>query len=187
MKNWKTEKLNDYIKVINPSVIVILAALGLLLVGGLAWGLMGNIPQTEKLEGAFYSSGDSGVCDYVAAIVSAEIAARLEEGMAVQVSPQNADSETYGYAKGEVESISQYPASRDEVLALLKNDQLTSDVMGNASGLLVIIYMQQSDTSKSGIVWSGSRGNEVEIKPGTAAAAQVIIKNQRPIELILGD
>ena len=45
------EKMNDYIKVINPSVVIMLAALGLLLLGGLAWGLMGNIPLTENLSG----------------------------------------------------------------------------------------------------------------------------------------
>ncbi len=46
--------MNDYIKVINPSVVIMLAALGLLLLGGLAWGLMGNIPLTENLSGAFF-------------------------------------------------------------------------------------------------------------------------------------
>ena len=32
------EKMNDYIKVINPSVIMMLVALGLIVLGGLVWG-----------------------------------------------------------------------------------------------------------------------------------------------------
>ena len=52
------EKMNDYIKVINPSVVIMLVALGLLLLGGLAFGLLGNIPLTENLTGAFYADGE---------------------------------------------------------------------------------------------------------------------------------
>lgn len=47
------EKMNDYIKVINPSVVIMLAALGLLLLGGLAWGLMETSPLRKIYRGRF--------------------------------------------------------------------------------------------------------------------------------------
>ena len=37
-----SKKMNDYIKVINPSVIMMLVALGLIVLGGLVWGFLGT-------------------------------------------------------------------------------------------------------------------------------------------------
>ncbi len=45
------EELNDYIRVTSPSVWIVLAALVLLLVGMLAWSILGNI-QTHNADGS---------------------------------------------------------------------------------------------------------------------------------------
>lgn len=178
------EKMNNYIKVINPSVVIMLIGLGLLLIGGLAWGFFGNIPQTEALEGAFYSS-NGAECDSVTAVVPADSAARLKVGMDVQVSPNGADRESYGYLKGKVESISQYPASQQDLEALLGNAQLAANLLEDGRGQLMIVAMEKDEESVSGLQWSSDKGSEVEVKTGTIASLQVVVKNQKPIELIL--
>ena len=181
------EKMNDYIKVINPSVILMLLALGLLLIGGCVWGFLGNIPQTASLTGAFYSSDGSGPCDRVAAVVSVETAAKLEAGMQVQVSPDAVDRDTYGYMKGKIESVGQYPAGKEEVLDLVHNEQLADYLMPGDVGMLVVIAMDEDSSSASGILWSGEKGQAIEVKDGATCSALAITKNQKPIELILGD
>lgn len=179
------EKMNNYIKVINPSVVIMLIGLGLLLIGGLAWGFFGNIPQTEALEGAFYSSSQGAECDSVTAVVPADCAAKLKVGMEVQVSPNGADRESYGYLKGKVESISQYPASLQDLEALLGNTQLAKNLLEEGGGQLMTVAMEKDEESVSGLLWSSDKGNEVEVKVGTIASLQVVVKNQKPIELIL--
>ena len=181
------EKMNDYIKVINPSVVLMLLALGLLLIGGCVWGFLGNIPQSEKLSGAFYSQDGSGQCGRVAAVVPVDTAAKLETGMEVQVSPDAVDRDTYGYMKGRIESVGQYPAAKEEVLGLVSNEQLADYLMPGDVGILVTIAMDEDSSSASGIRWSGEKGRDIEVKDGATCSALVIIKNQKPIELILGD
>lgn len=179
------EKMNNYIKVVNPSVVIMLIALGLVLLGGLTWGFFGNIPQTESMEGAFYSSSQGSKCDSVTAIVSADAAGKLKVGMDVQVSPNGADRESYGYLKGTVESISQYPTSVQELEKLLGNTQLAETLLENGRGQLMTVNMEKNDESVSGMKWSSNKGNDVEVSVGTMAMVQVVVKNQRPIELIL--
>ena len=50
----------------------------------------------------------------MAAVVSVETAAELKTGMEVQVSPSTADRETYGYMKGRIERIGEFPVSEEE-------------------------------------------------------------------------
>ena len=39
------EKLNDYITVSNPSVWIILAAIAIMLIGALVWGVLYELPE----------------------------------------------------------------------------------------------------------------------------------------------
>ena len=89
------------------------------------YGVFGNIPVNENITGAFYSSQEDGICDKMLAVISAEDAGKLKEGMEVQVSPSTASRDSYGYIVGEIESISQYPVSQEDVEAILHNQQLT--------------------------------------------------------------
>lgn len=179
------EKLNDYIKVINPSVAIMLAALGLLLLGGLVWGFLGNIPLTVSASGAFYASEGGGSCDRLAVVVSAEDAGSLQEGMEVQVSPSTASRDTYGFIRGEITQIEPYPVTEDELAKLLGSDKLPSLIMPETAGILVIVALQGDPESASGLEWSSAKGSSVNVRPGTTATALMVLKNQRPIDLIL--
>jgi hypothetical protein len=56
------EQLNDYIRVSNPSIWLILAALCLLLAAVLVWGFAGSLPTKISTEGV---AADGGVVLYV--------------------------------------------------------------------------------------------------------------------------
>ena len=178
------EKMNDYIKVINPSVVIMLVALGLLLLGGLAWGLLGNIPLTENLTGAFYADQEQG-SSKMASVVSAETAAELKPGMEVQVSPSTADRETYGYMKGRIESVGEFPTSEEEVISLVRNKELAGYLMPDSVGILVIISFEEDEDTASGIAWSSSKGKNITVRKGSTGTALAVVKNQKPIELVL--
>lgn len=72
------EQLNEYIRVANPGVWLILAAVVALLVGVVIWGVFGTMETT--IETGVVVDGGTVTC-----YVSAEDASRLEEGMAVSV------------------------------------------------------------------------------------------------------
>ena len=72
------EQLNEYIRVANPGVWLVLAAVIALLVGVVIWGVFGTVETT--IETGVVVDGDAALC-----YVSAEDAARLETGMTVSV------------------------------------------------------------------------------------------------------
>lgn len=75
------EQLNDYIKVANPGVWLILSAIVCLLLGVVIWSAFGTIETT--VDTAVMVKGNTATC-----YVSEEDASRLEPGMAVTVEGQ---------------------------------------------------------------------------------------------------
>lgn len=179
------EKLNDYIKVINPSVVILLAALGLLLVGGLIWGFFGNIPLTVSASGAFYAEDGSGVCDRLAVVLPVEESGSLKEGMEVQVSPATASRDTYGFIRGEIMETDTLPVTEEALLKLLGNEALVRQIMPDTAGVLVTVALKIDGETASGLSWSSEKGGDVPVRQGTTATALMVLKNQKPIELIL--
>ena len=72
------ESLNDYIRVSNPGVWLILAAVIALLAGACIWGIFGNIETTVKTTAV--AENGSVVC-----VVDREEIGRIENGMTVKI------------------------------------------------------------------------------------------------------
>ncbi len=70
------EQLNEYIRVANPSIWIILIAVIVTLAGVIIWGVFGKMET--KVQTCVSVNGNTAVC-----YVSAEDAARLKEGMPV--------------------------------------------------------------------------------------------------------
>lgn len=70
------EDLNDYIRVANPGVWMLLTAMIILLVGAVLWGIFGRLETTVPARA--YVHGGSAVC-----YVGKENIAQVEEGMTV--------------------------------------------------------------------------------------------------------
>lgn len=99
------EQLNDYIKVSNPSVWIILAAMLALLLGLFAWGVWGSLPTTVTVTGA--AKNGEIVC-----YLSGEDAAKVAPGMPVSV----------GEATGAVTEVAPMPLSYAEAAAQYDDD-----------------------------------------------------------------
>ncbi len=128
------EKMNDYIKVINPSVDSDAAGFGPAAYRRMRLGISGEYSPVGESNGGFLFPDGSGPCGRVAAVVPVDTAAKLETGMEVQVSPDAVDRDTYGYMKGRIESVGQYPAAKEEVLGLVSNKQLADYLMPGRCG-----------------------------------------------------
>lgn len=94
------EQLNEYIRVANPSVWLVLSAIVVLLAGVVIWGVFGSIETT--VETGAVVDGGAAVC-----YVSSEDAARLEAGMRVTVEG----------VEGSVVSVAAVPVQVDESFA----------------------------------------------------------------------
>lgn len=94
------EQLNEYIRVANPGVWLILAAIVVLLVGVLIWAIFGTVETT--IETGVAVEGGTAVC-----YVSAEDAQRLEAGMSVSVND----------VSGKIKSVAAAPIQIDDTFS----------------------------------------------------------------------
>lgn len=105
------DQLNDYIKVSNPRVWMVLAALFILLASVIIWGFAGSLPTTVRCDGVVLNG--SAVC-----YVSLEDAEPLRAGQ--QVTAVNDSFE----CSGQISQISAVPLSAAEIDTELHSDYL---------------------------------------------------------------
>lgn len=91
------EQLNEYIRVSNPSVWMLLAAIVVLLCGAIAWGIWGHIDTTVET----VAVAENG---RITAYVKEEDISYIEEGMCVHIDEQ----------EGYVTEISKEPVAVNE-------------------------------------------------------------------------
>lgn len=83
------EQLNDYIRVANPGVWLVLAAIGILLVGVCVWGILGRLETTIDTAG-FCTDGT------ITCYVSEEDLAKLKDGSVLTVDGQDYEISAIG-------------------------------------------------------------------------------------------
>ncbi|MBQ7139434.1 MAG: hypothetical protein IJO39_10645 [Clostridia bacterium] len=152
------EKLNDYIQVSNPSSWMVLAAALALLLGVLAWGLFGEMTQSESFSGVMQEGK-------LQCYVSSAVSAALEPGMEVTIAPMTAreDVEIVG---GKVLAIASRPLSYDEVIKDVESDYLQAAL--GISSWNIAVEIAPDEALYDGMVY----------------VVSVVTETQRPIDLI---
>ncbi len=107
------EKLNDYIRVANPSIWLVLAAIGLLLIALLIWGFFGSVSAATAVKGVVTDDG------HVLCYIDANSDIQIAEGMEVAISATANTTVT-----GQVTSVSDEfdPVSYTNAAARLNNE-----------------------------------------------------------------
>lgn len=171
------EQLNEYIKVTNPSLIVILVTVFAMILSAMVWIFAGGLPKTVSLEGVIVGnpSGTQKVYSYV----SIGDSKRLAEGMEVQICPEYAPREEYGYIKGKITSIGDEIVTSQYLNYEFENPQIILPLITAASkeSNLIEIEMDMGD-------WSNENGKNIEIVEGTLCEISAIVGETKPYELI---
>lgn len=169
------EKLNEYIKVVNPGLIIILVAILLILVGSGFWFFSGKIPKYLELEGVSVTSREGTKKVYC--YVPIPTAKRLSIGMGVQLSPDYAPKEQFGYINGKVENIADTVATQESLFEKFENPQIVRPIIMNADSNLIEVEITVGS-------WSSSKGEEIDLTDGSVCSVSVIESEQKPYELI---
>jgi multidrug efflux pump subunit AcrA (membrane-fusion protein) len=116
----------------------------------------------------------------------ATVAAQVQPGMPVQLSPAGVAREEFGFIMGRVRSVAQFPSTQRGMTAVLENDSLVQHFLGATRGPPVEIEVElMRDQTPSGLKWSTSSGPPVPIPSGTLSQADIVLSEQRPISLVL--
>jgi hypothetical protein len=116
--------------------------------------------------------------------IPASTAKRLKEGMEVQVSPDFAPREEYGYMYGHITNIGEYPVSEADVLSAVGSPQYAAGLLPQGNCVEVRITLTIDPDSRNKIKWSGKKGESVSLSIGTDCNIVIVLKSYRPYELV---
>ncbi len=109
----------------------------------------------------------------------------IQPKMAAQITPTTVKQEEYGSISGEVLWVADYPSSRAGMQRLLKNEELATELGKSGTQLLVAVKMEPDPGTYSGFKWTSSAGPKIKITSGTLIGASVVLREQRPISLVI--
>lgn len=114
----------------------------------------------------------------IVAVTSFENLRKLKDRMPVQVSPIDLPREKYGYMRGRIVEIADYPLSRQEALEYLKVDSYVSDIFPEKEeATYVVRILLEEDPERPGkILWSHAREEEQKIAMGTFCDIQIVTR-----------
>ena len=170
------DQLNEYIKVTNPNLIVMLIGIFTILAAGVIWIFSGVIPKTVAISGivATDNSGQEAVYCFIPLGTSK----RLSEGMEAQISPNYADSEQYGYIKGTVKSIGKKIVTSEYLSSNFEDPGLFAPLLASASAENLVEVVLSMDK------WSSDQGEKVDVRNGSLCEASIVVGGTKPYELI---
>lgn len=112
-------------------------------------------------------------------------AKQVRPGMVVQVEPGVAKKEEFGAVLGRVRTVSDLPASREALAAMLHNEDLVRLFMKDGPPVIVRADLETSAETVSGLRWAGGHGPDFRIEPGTLSRMTVSVREQAPASLVL--
>lgn len=117
--------------------------------------------------------------------VTAAEAKMIRPGINVQISPATAKKEEYGYMEGRVRSTAAFPSSPEEIMDTLHNRTLVEELSKNGAPFKVYADLVPAPDTVSGSKWSSPRGNPVIVTEGTRCTATFIVREQKPISMVV--
>lgn len=121
----------------------------------------------------------------VLAVFGNNMAKRIAPGMETHIRPVSVRKEEHGSMRGRVLSISELSVSKAEVDAILRNAELTNNLMGDTSPLLAKIEVFIDKKTPSGFSWWGGQGPPYAVTRGTRVAVDVHVERRPPIALVI--
>jgi HlyD family secretion protein len=112
-------------------------------------------------------------------------AKNVHAGMDVDVSPSNVKREEYGFVRGRVSYVSDFPDTPAELMRNLQNEVLVKALTNDGPVTEIQIEMEKNPNTPSGYQWSSSKGSPLSLSSGTLCSAQIVTQWQRPVALIL--
>jgi len=169
------DDLNDMAKVVSPytgRILEVSVDEGTLITQGkslMSIELMGK--EIKNLEAVLYFPPRQGK--------------KIRLGMETQLAPSTVKQEKYGFIKGLVTSVSEFPSTTQGMMRALQNKELVQALSMGAAPIEVHADLIPDPRTASGYKWSSSEGPPIEIHTGTLCTANVTVSEQPPYNLVV--
>jgi HlyD family secretion protein len=152
----------------------------------------GEVLEIKVSAGATVAAGDP-ILSIQPAVQDLEVllylpAARAKDvrtGMEAKISPSSVKPEEFGFIKGYVTYVSDFPDTPAELMHNFQNEVLVKTLTGEGPVTELHVEMERNPKMVSGYQWSSSKGPNLTLSGGTLCTAEVVTRWQKPIELFL--
>ena len=110
---------------------------------------------------------------------------KIRPGMEVQVSPSTVRREEYGFMRGQVASVGQFPATPQGMLRVLGNSELVDALSAAGAPIEVRVKLLTDAANPGGYAWSSPSGPPTPVDSGTLCEASITLEQRRPIGLVI--
>jgi HlyD family secretion protein len=110
---------------------------------------------------------------------------QIHPGTEAQISPSTVRREEYGYLRGEVSSVADYPATPAALMRNFQNEPLVGALTGGGPVTELHVRLFADEATPSGYRWSSAMGPSMKLSSGTLVSAQIVTRRQRPIDLVI--
>lgn len=117
--------------------------------------------------------------------IPASAGKRVQPGMRVRVSPSTVKREEFGSMLGKVVWVAEFPSTQKGMNRVLGNEALVTKLMEEGPPIQVNVTLDRDASTPTGYRWSSSTGPSLSISSGTLASGAVVVREERPIRLIL--
>jgi hypothetical protein len=121
----------------------------------------------------------------VYAYVPTDVAAGLRPGVTAHVQFGAGIGARFGYARGTVQSVSQFPTTEERLNFILQDSAVVDSVRKLGPTNEIAIVMDQSAKAPSGLVWGAGEGPPTELPAGLPAKVTFIVGEHHPIDNVL--
>ena len=177
------EQLDQMLEVTTPKYWMALIGIALLLVFGLLWGFFGRMTTKVMGHGMVVQSASGDL--QLVAYVPATVAKTVQPGETTQIVLTAFRVEDYGFIRGRVLSVSEYPATDEELMATLRNEALAHALAAGEPVHEVRVEMETDPNTPSGLSWSTPRGAAFRVTPGSLCNVSIITREERPLRLLV--
>ncbi|MBU2974983.1 NHLP bacteriocin system secretion protein [Zobellia sp. B3R18] len=110
---------------------------------------------------------------------------KIEVGMEALVAPSTVQPQDYGFMKGKVTYVSDFPITQQGMMTSVKNDQLVQGLLGMGAPFEVHVEFEKDPDSYSGFKWTSANGPKVMINEGTSCLGKVTVKSEPPATIVV--
>ncbi|KAB8155123.1 NHLP bacteriocin system secretion protein [Kordia sp. TARA_039_SRF] len=110
---------------------------------------------------------------------------KIKEGMEALVVPSTVQPQEYGFMKGKVTYVSDFPITQKGMMMTVKNDQLVQGLLSQGALFEVYVEFEKDENSYSGFKWTSAKGPEVAINEGTSCMGKITVKSEPPAAIVV--
>lgn len=108
------------------------------------------------------------------------------KGCSVQISPNYAPREKFGYINGYVADIGQSIITKSDAKKSLDVYNIPNLLDENETYIAVYINLLSDENTESGLDWSESRNGNIDVETGTVCSSSIVISENPPYKWLLG-